>query len=98
MKTPQLCYTNISHGTRGKVKNIMRAGRIRFIQLVIAQITALIDSIVKMKFWFTCKITLQITDFWYFLKLDWNASDESALLKTHVFVHKIFLFLHLSKN
>lgn len=74
----------------------MRAGWIRFTQLVIAQITTLMD--VKMKFWFNWKITVQITDFWYFLKLDWNASDESALLKTHVFAHKIFLFLHLSKN
>lgn len=63
MKTPQLCYTNISYGIRSKVKNIMRAGRIRFIQLVIAQITALIDSIVKIKFWFTWKVTLKITDF-----------------------------------
>lgn len=76
----------------------MRAGRIRFTQLVNAQITDLIDSIVKMIFWFTWKTTLQITDFWYLLILDWNAGDESALLKTHIFAHKIFLFLHLSKN
>lgn len=45
-KTPIVLH--ISYGTRGKVKNMMRAGRIRFTQLGIAKITTLMD--VKMKF------------------------------------------------